>query len=303
MDKYVFQDSHLLRGFYYWINERHAIYQKRVKGEPGPWTGNPILRDYKFTNPFRENDRDTIWMRKHWTGPNEDQPWEIQIFNCGMFRMFGGTDFLGEHGYVTEWDPERTKKLAREFINSKRKAFTGAYVITNQGMTNPKEEVICDYFLTPLWIAAERLAEVARNNSLQQLHRALFDQPGFGGGGFMAYEVVTDLNYTPVLRNATDRFTWANAGPGAKRGLNRLMERDIHKPLKSATCNMLMQALLARAPKYLEKHVPLEHVDMRTIEHSLCEWDKYQRVALKEGMPKGVYSVQKARPIEKGPIP
>jgi hypothetical protein len=42
---------------------------------------------------------------------------------------------------------------------------------------------------------------------------------------------------------------------------------------------------------------------MRTIEHSLCEWDKYQRVALKEGMPKGVYSVQKARPIEKGPIP
>ena len=47
--------------FCYWINERHAIYQKRAKGQPAPWTDDPILRDYKFTNPFRENDRVTVW--------------------------------------------------------------------------------------------------------------------------------------------------------------------------------------------------------------------------------------------------
>ncbi len=27
-------------------------------------------------------------------------------------------------------------------------------------------------------------------------------------------------------------------------------------------------------------HVPIDQVDMRTIEHSLCEWDKYERVSL-----------------------
>ena len=26
---------------------------------------------------------------------------------------------------------------------------------------------------------------------------------------------------------------------------------------------------------------------MRTIEHSLCEWDKYQRVLLDQGKPRG----------------
>jgi hypothetical protein len=303
MDRYVFQDTQLLRNFYYWISERHAIYQRRVNGEPGPWTGNPVLRAYKFTNPFRENDRDTIWMRKNWTGPNEDQPWEIQIFNCAFFRLFGSTDFLAEHGYVYKWDPERTKDVATRMFELKRKVFTGAYIITNQGIRMPKQNMVVDCFLQPVWEARERLAEVARNGSLQQLHRALRDYPGLGGGGFMAYEIVTDLNYTPVLREATDRFTWANAGPGAKRGLNRLLKLDLNKGWPGEISNMLMKDLLRLAPHYLEPHVPLDHVDMRCIEHSLCEWDKFQRVSLNQGTPRSIFSVQKARPILKGPVP
>lgn len=303
MGSLVFRDDHLLRNFFYWINERHAIYQRRINGEPGPWTGNPVLRNYKFTNPFRENDRETIWMRANWTGPNEDQPPEVQIFNCGFFRMFGTSDFAEAHGYNYDWNPERTMSVATGRLMEGKKVFTGAYIVTNQGLKLPKQKVVTEMFLTPLWEARHHLAEVARNNSLRQLHRAFLDLPGFGSGGFMAYEVVTDLNYTPVLRDATDRFTWANAGPGAKRGLNRLMERGIYKSIKNASANMLMQDLLAMAPNYLEPHVPKEHVDMRCIEHSLCEWDKFQRVSLRQGVPRSVFSVKKARPIVKGPVP
>lgn len=299
----VFRDKTLLRNFFYWINERHRIYQKRVKGEPGPWTGNPVLREWKFTNPFRENDRDTIWMRENWTGPNRKQPFANQIFNCGFFRMFGDTDFLREHGWVYEWDPERTKDLASQRLARGEKVFTGAYIITNQGMKLPKQQVVVDCFLTPLWEAREHLAEVARNNSLQDLHRAMKDLPGFGGGGFMAYEVVTDLNYTPVLSDAKDRYTWANAGPGAKRGLNRLIGRELEKPFKNEVANYLMKDLLSLAPDYIEAHVPLKEVDMRCIEHSLCEWDKFQRVSLKQGVPRSVFRLDRARPIMKGPVP
>jgi hypothetical protein len=299
----VFRDKTLLRNYFYWINERHAIYQRRVNGEPGPWTGNPVLRDYKFTNPFRENDRDTIWMREHWTGPNRSRPFAEQIFNCGFFRMFGGIDFLREHGWVYGWDPEHTKDLATRMFGEKRKVFTGAYIVTNQGMKLPKQQVVVDCFLTPLWEAREHLAEVARNNSLQSLHRAMKDLPGFGGGGFMAYEVVTDLNYTPVLSGAKDRYTWANAGPGAKRGLNRLLGRDLEKSFKNEIANYLMKDLLALAPDYIAAHVPIKEVDMRCIEHSLCEWDKFQRVSLKQGTPRSVFSVKRARPIMKGPVP
>jgi hypothetical protein len=51
--------------FWYWISERHSIFLRRQEGKPKPWTDDPILRDYKFTNPFRENDRGTVWLREN----------------------------------------------------------------------------------------------------------------------------------------------------------------------------------------------------------------------------------------------
>ena len=105
----------------------------------------------------------------------------------------------------------------------------------------------------------------------------------------MSYEVVTDLNYTPVLDKAQDRFSWANAGPGAKRGLNRIHDRTLTKSMPQTQANKEMQELLAQAPNYIQSHVPLDAVDMRTIEHSLCEWDKYERVRLGQGKPRSKY--------------
>jgi hypothetical protein len=36
--------------------ERHAIYERRLRGEPPPWTSDQALRKYKFTNIFRVAD-------------------------------------------------------------------------------------------------------------------------------------------------------------------------------------------------------------------------------------------------------
>jgi len=293
----------LVKSFFYWIEERHRIYLKRVAGEPGPWTEDSILANYKFTNPFRENDRVTIWMRNNWTKPHESYEESVQIFNCCFFRMFGTIEFAEEHGYVKDWYPKQTKQLAAHRLAAGKPVFTGAYIITNMGLRKPKQEVVVDMFLTPLWQAREQLAAAAAKHSLEHLHNVLGTFTGWGGGGFMAYEAVTDLNHTPVLRNATDRFTWANAGPGAKRGLNRLYERKLEKAIQPEQANNEMIELLEYAPHFLDpRSFPIQDVDMRTIEHSLCEWDKYQRVLLEQGKPRSIYNYARAKPIEKGPI-
>ena len=148
-----------------------------------------------------------------------------------------------------------------------------------------------DYFLTPIWEEKNTLSKIAEESlSLEALHQAMGSYKGWGGGGFMSYEVVTDLNYTPVLEAAKDQFTWANAGPGAKRGLNRIHLRDLKKGMNQQVANTEMQLLLAEAPKYCKPHVPIARVDMRTIEHSLCEWDKYERVRLGQGTPRSRYN-------------
>ena len=288
--------------FFYWINERHAIYQRRNMGLPrSEWTDDPILQKYKFTNPFRENDRVTVWMRENWTKPNDNKRSAEIIFNCCLFRMVGTSEFAEEHGWVDfsiNWDSEYTKSLIKNRIAEGKRTFTGAYIITNQGLKLPKAEVVVDHFLKPIYDASEHIAVSAGfSQSLQKTHKKLAEYRGWGGGGFMAYEVVTDLNYTPVLKNATDRFTWANAGPGAKRGLNRILGNPLKKSMTQKVANEGMQDLLQMTKEVypfngylLGEHIPTDQVDMRTIEHSLCEWDKYERVLHGQGRPRSTFT-------------
>ena len=51
--------------FLYWMRERHNVYLRRLAGEEKPWTDDIILQSYFFTNPYRENDKVTIWVKKH----------------------------------------------------------------------------------------------------------------------------------------------------------------------------------------------------------------------------------------------
>jgi len=52
--------------FYSFMYERHMIWHRRfVKRLPPPWTKDPLLRDYKFTNVYRELDYGTLWYLSH----------------------------------------------------------------------------------------------------------------------------------------------------------------------------------------------------------------------------------------------
>ena len=282
-----------LESFFWWINERHSIYLKKKAGKPRPWTDDDTLNTFKFTNVFRELDRTTVWMREHYTGPNHTAPAGDIIFNCCMFRMFGTMEFAESVGWIKQWDPKEVKSLARARLDRGMKVFTGAYIITNQGMKLPKEQVVVDYFLNPIWEDREHLGKVfVEENSLGHAHKILGKYPGWGGGGFMAYEVITDLNHT-LMPLAKDRMLWANAGPGAKRGLNRLHGRRIDIAPSKHGWNAEMGELLDHAPARLGKHVPIDQFDMRSVEHSLCEWDKYQRVELGQGKPRSLYKETK----------
>jgi hypothetical protein len=81
-------------------------------------------------------------------------------------------------------------------------------------------------------------------------------------------------------------MTWANMGPGAQRGLRRL-----GLPCKNQADGVeSMRYLLAVSqPLYGPKghHVP--PLEMRDIEHSLCEFDKYCRVKFGEGEPRSKF--------------
>ena len=105
----------------------------------------------------------------------------------------------------------------------------------------------------------------------------------------MAYEMVSDMRHTRLLEDATDIRTWANPGPGAKRGLQRL-GLPYKKDADAITSMRSLLALTDDGYHYtLAPHVP-RPLEMRDIEHSLCEFDKYCRVKFGEGEPRSKYN-------------
>ena len=105
-------------------------------------------------------------------------------------------------------------------------------------------------------------------------------------GDFMSYEIVTDLRHTPLLNRAPDILTWANPGPGAMRGLNRMNGRDLVKKLPKQHYIREMRMLLAVSEDRELWPAEYPSLEMRDIEHSLCEYDKYERVRLGQGQPR-----------------
>jgi hypothetical protein len=278
--------------FVEYLRERFLIRQRRLEGYPGPpFTNDPILAMYKFTNVKRDWDRTTQWLVKNWYNPNNGQPLDVQAMNCAIARYFGRIEFLEELGYQKEWRPQYILEVAKARMKRKESVFTGAYIITNQGMTDPKEEIVVNYFLQPYREALPRLLDIAVDtNSWQMVSNGMKGLPGMGP--FMTKEILLDWQLTNVLPHPVDRLTWTPAGPGAIRGLNRLAGDDINKGMTQEAALARMKYLLAQlAAEEWPAGFPEPGRDfgVTDVQFSLCELDKYLRVHNGEGRPRSKF--------------
>ena len=106
----------------------------------------------------------------------------------------------------------------------------------------------------------------------------------------MAYEVVCDMRWTRYGLKWPDVNTFAHAGPGALRGLNRLAGRELNALRTEKDALDSMCALLALVRRsWPEPSALWPALELRAIEHSLCEFDKYERVRLGQGKPRARY--------------
>lgn len=273
--------------FLYWISERHGIYEKRMRGEPKPWSDDKILQTCFFTNPYRENDKTTVWFRENIRQPLRDIP--AVVFATICFRWFNYIptgEILVKHSLHTNWN----KAKAILVLSRLEKVFTGAFMIP--APPGSKKVVHVCSCLDGIWRNRDDLVyNVSGGKSLQQAHKALIGIKWLGN--FMAYEVVTDLRHTYVLENAPDIMTWANPGPGCIRGLRRLQGLPLSAKGNSdclprpAGWQNTMQDLLKAVQERLPHLPPFE---IREVEHSLCEFDKMERVLWSQGKAKRRYN-------------
>lgn len=270
-----------IKRFFNYINERHIVYLRKKNGVQYPWTSDAILTEFSFCNVYRELDKVTEWIRENWREPYADH--RNLPFAMAVARQINWPDTLEEIGFPETWEPEKVKAIMQSRKDRGEKVYTGAYMLTGT-LGGTKIEQTVDKILSPLY----RRPPPMLTWSLQETWKGYLQYAGFSG--FMAYEVVTDLRHTKYLNKAEDIMTWANPGPGAKRGLNRIHLRELEQTVKKDQLNFEMKQLLDYSPDYLQGH--MQPLEMRDIEHCLCEFDKYERVRLGQGRPRAKYKPQ-----------
>lgn len=297
----VFDDTGLnetQRDFFQWIVDREDARIGKSLNLPKPWTKNRVIQQYKFCNVRREDDRVTLWIKENWRDPFEGHP--NMWFAMCVARIFNWPETLDMLEFpelpfedlIGHWRGQL--KWARD--EQKKKIFTGAYLVSTNGISMDKVDYVLDIVLMPLWKGGRApLANLAlpggekdtsnpvvNGDTLESYHKFLTQFNGMGS--FMAGQVIADLKYTPVLAYATDWWDFAPLGPGSTRGLNRYFGRDKNASLKQS------QGL--KEMKHLQTEVENRlgfKLDIHDIQNCCCEYDKYERVLHGEGKPRSLY--------------
>jgi len=265
----------------YWINERERVRQRKESGAPPPWTNNTIIANTRFCNVRREDDKVTRWIRQNWGGYVHHKNYTLAM---ALARFINWIPTLEVIAFPEHWTPKALKDLL--YLRAKNEqVFGGAYIISTNGRKMSKIDYVVDVVLDPLHNSlhapfVQRMFD--RPCTLLEAHHWFIQQQGIGS--FMSGQLIADLKNTAghPLSYALDWERFCCAGPGSKRGLNRLYGRDVNAAMTEEVFQELIQPLHDLLPPLLDRAVfthPVLH--MQDIQNCMCEFDKFIRV--KEG--------------------
>jgi hypothetical protein len=270
--------------FWNFVVERQSIYHKRmVMEELPPWTRDPVLRQYFFTNVYRELDKGTIFLIRNILKIQDDKD---LLFAIMVYRLFNDIDtfrFLWLRCKQTrwgDWDWERASRYLVAYENHGNRVFTDAFTVTGVKFGGFPDKIrnIC-WLVGKLQKQTPTLLESIRSaKSLKRVWQIFNDTEGFGR--FLAYELAIDVNYSRLTSFSEN--DWVNAGPGCKRGIQWLWgaRNPAAKWEDYITFLQVGQdTFIQGIDRLAEWHQvwPGYRMTLRGVEHSLCEFQKYAR--------------------------
>jgi len=273
----------------YWMTERQNIFWKRLNGEPAPWSDDEIFQAYKFTNVYRLLDRSSQFMLKNVIYDGNDWNEEDMIFRIMLYKFFNlpfTWEYMQEHFYnnliCLEWyDKDEFKSCLDKLTDNDVTIYSNAYMMTGAKTYGSDIKHHNHFEMFDMFFKSGKIPfvqEIMKSKSLKQLYKNLLRAKYVGP--FLAMQLATDLNYSPLFDFNPDSFVIA--GPGAKRGLQKL-----HKTIPDGTkYEDLIEDVMHDFDVHIRGHsfIGLEKDDgeailpsLMDIQNCLCELDKYMR--------------------------
>ena len=263
-------------------------------------TGDPILGAYRFCNVRREDDRVTRWIREHIILPYADHEY-LWLMLCiartinwppTLQRLIDSPD--GWPGNE-RFSPERMTQVLMDWQASGEKVYTGAYMIRAESDPRkewyswPKQRYIAEIVIGELWKNRHDWQHLDADGTHESQGVWDYLQLFTGWGPFMAYQVIVDMQHTRFLETCFDKQSWAAAGPGTKRGLNRWTGQE---PKEALSQTIALERLIDLRHELNQPGAIwpwLQPIDLSDVCNVCCEFDKYERVRLGEGKPRAKY--------------
>lgn len=278
----------IYRLYWYFAAERQNIFYKKLRGEAAPWTEDRILQEYKFCNAYRASDRVSQYLIRHVIYPDKKEQFgpEDMIFRILLFKLFNKErtwELLQEElGDITLKD-FNFQEAAYILDNARKrgeKIYNDAYIsCANKAYGYDKKHENHLALLYQMMRKDHLTEKIVQANSMEQAFTLLRSYPLIGN--FMAYQLITDINYSEVVDFSEMSFTVA--GPGSHRGIQKcflslegMTEEEViqwmceHQEEEFARYGISFQRLGNRK---------LQYIDCQNL---FCELDKYCRQAVPE---------------------
>ena len=272
--------------YWYFACERQNIFWAKLDGKPAPWTNDPILQEYKFCNSYRVNDRVSQYLLKNVIYNRKKYSDEDMIFRILLFKLFNKEatwELLLNNFEDIRLETFNVKKYSSVFENALAngtKIYNNAYIsCANKAFGYDRKHDNHLALLNKMFNEDKIQNKLIKCKAMEEAFNLIKAYPLIGN--FMAYQLVTDINYSEVVNWKEDEFTVA--GPGSLRGIKKcfidkgkMSNEDIirymyeHQEEEFQRLNLHFKRIGNR---------PLQLIDCQNI---FCELDKYCRQALPE---------------------
>ena len=272
--------------YWYFAAERQNIFYKKLNGEEAPWTEDKILQEYKFCNSYRASDRVSQYLIKNVIYNGKKYSDEDMIFRIILFKIFNKEStweiLLNKLSDITldNFNFKDYCNILEQAKNEGYKIYTDAYMsCANKAFGYDKKHENHIALLEKMFIKDKMQNKILESENMEDAFNIIKNYELIGN--FMAYQLVTDINYSEVVNFTEREFTVA--GPGSERGIRKcfidlegMSKEDIIKWM----CNHQEEEFKRLGIEFKDLGGrPLQYIDCQNL---FCELDKYCRQAVPE---------------------
>ena len=258
------------------------VFFQRFDGATQPWTDDPILQRYKFTNAYRAADRASQFLIKNVIYQGDQAPTEI-LFRILTFKLFNSisTWCLLERSIGSiEWASFDIRRYASVLAAARHRGdriYSAAYIMpsakTSFGSSVKHENHLK---LIKLVMTSGALDNLRTAGSLEGMYQHLRAYPSIGP--FLAFQFAIDINYSPLTN--FEEMSFVVPGPGAYDG----MKKCFTDPGDYTDSDIIRWTTEQQESAFDERGLqfrslwgrPLQLIDCQNL---FCEISKYARVA------------------------